>query len=147
MKQNTVVYIGADGPLRKACRQIFEWKGDPKVIVVIRHEGWVGSTHYWRRLAKVIQCVEKKRITARALITFFGSSVDEMLGRDGGDRLPLIFRLLGRDTASRDGCCRITDLKRLGKTPIPFDPNDPETALILQSNKIMGLCFNESTKA
>ena len=143
MNPNTALYIGTHGPLRKVCRQTFEWKGDSKVIVAIWHDGWVGSTHYWRRLARVMHCVEKKKLKVRTLITFFDSSIDAFREREGGDRLPLLFRLLGRDPDSRDGCCPITDFERLGNAPIPFDPDSPETALILESNKSLGLYFNE----
>ena len=132
------------GPLVKACEQVFRWTGENPVIVVIWHRDWKDDGDYWRLIAETMSNAKPK---TRTLIALFGVSVDEILGEDGGDRLPLIFRLLGRDTASRDGCCQITDFKRLGKTPISFDPTDPETALILQSNRILGLCHNEPIQA
>lgn len=143
MSKNTAIYIGADGPLRKACQQTFKWAGKGKVIVVIWHTGWKNAPRNWLHLARVMKCAEKVKTRPRTLITFFGASIDEFIAQEGGDRLPLLFRLLGRDPASRDGCCPITNFARLGQAPIPFNSNDPETSLILRTNKLMGLSCDE----
>ncbi len=136
------IYIAGkkNSSLAKACQQVFRWAEADGLIVVIWHRDWKDDGEFWGALANTMSTAEKG---SRTLIAFFGDSIEEMLGEDGGDRLPLIFRLLGRDTDSRDGCCRITDFKRLDKMPISFDPTDQETALIVKSNKIMGLCHNE----
>jgi hypothetical protein len=144
MSNNTAIYIGTGGSLRRICRQHFEWKGDGKVIVVIWHPEWKGANGHWLKLARVMKRAEKARMRIRTLIAFFGASIDEFFDKDAGDRLPLLFRLLGRDPASRAGCCPITDFDRMGNAPIPFEPAKAETALILKANGIMGLCYNES---
>ena len=133
--------------LRNACRKIFEWKGESKVIVVIWHDEWKKVDRHWLKLARVMKRAAKAKAPARTLITFFGASIDEFLDKEGGDRLPLLFRLLGRDPASRTGCCPITDFEKLGMAPQAFTPPAQETALILRSNKIMGLCYDEQNDA
>jgi hypothetical protein len=137
------IYIAGkkNGPLVKACQQVFRWTEPNGLIVVIWHGDWKDNDEFWMELANTMSSAMVKKRT-RTLITFFGASIDEMRSKDGGDRLPLLFRLLGRDPDSRDGCCPITDFKQLGQAPIVFDPNDPETALILESNKTMGLCYD-----
>jgi hypothetical protein len=130
----------ADGPLIKACKQVFTWNKPQQLIVVIWHPEWKDDEEFWDAVAANL--TDTKEGT-RTLITFFGASIDEMRNGDGGDRLPLLFRLLGRDPDSRSGCCPITAFTRLGKAPIQFDPNDPDTKLILSSNEALELCIHE----
>lgn len=140
-------YIGGkgegEGPLVKACQQVFTWEGAGDLIVVIWHSDWKDDPEFWNKVAKTMAKAEPG---TRTLITFFGESLDQMRSADGGDRLPLLFRLLGRVPFAREGCCRITDFERLGKAPVPFNPADAETALLLRSNQIMGLSFVEPCK-
>lgn len=131
-----VTYIGAEGPLYAACEKTLGWQCSDKLIIVIWHEGWADKGNYWKDLAKAIAVSQGG---TRTLITFFGDTMEDFQEKEGGHMLPLLFRLLGRDPNIRSGCCPITDFERLGRSLLPFDPNDPETALILRANKILGL--------
>ncbi|MEM6915235.1 MAG: hypothetical protein AAF491_01620 [Verrucomicrobiota bacterium] len=131
---------GKDGALVKTCQMVFRWTGDGKVIVVFWHGDWSDDEAFWIQVASVMKTARKGD---RTLITFFSSSIDEMRKQKGGDRLPLLFRLLGRDPDSRRGCCQITDFQRLGNAPLLYDPEAHETKRILKSNQILGLIANE----
>jgi len=125
-----------DGPLERACQQVFGWTREQELIVVVWHPSWRDDEEFWRRIA---QRMHKQNSRASTLVVHFGGSLEEMKNGDGGDRLPLLFRLLGRDPQSRQGCCPITDFQHLGEASIDFNPDDSETSLILEGNRIMEL--------
>jgi hypothetical protein len=131
------------GSLEKACQQVFDWTKDQKLIIVIWHSEWKDEVVFWRRIAETMASQTTKVST---LVVYFGDSLEAMKADEGGDRLPLLFRLLGRGSESRHGCCRITDFARLGGAIADFDPNAPETKLIIEGNRIMGL-FPPSTNS
>jgi len=134
------IYIGATGPLKRACQKVFQWNLEGDIVVVLWHKGWAETPRFWRHLECVMRCFIKKGHKARTLVAFFEHSIDFYREEQGGHLLPLLFRLLGRDPNSLHGCCRITDFSRLGGSLLEFDPiGDPETALILKGNRIMGL--------
>lgn len=140
-----IIFIAGQekGVLERACHQVFGWTKEQKLIVVIWHPEWKNNEDYWKRIAETMASQTNKVWT---LVVYFGDSLEAMKGDDGGDRLSLLFRLLGRDSESRHGCCRITDFPRLGGAIAEFDPNTPETKMIIEGNRIMGL-FPPSAKS
>jgi len=133
-----IIFIAGteDGPLEKACQRVFGWDQHQNLIVIVWHAEWRNKKDFWDRIAKTMAAQTSR---ASTLVVFFGDSIEAIRSGDGGDRLPLLLRLLGRDPQSRHGCCPITDFPHLGGAPIAFDRTDPETALILKGNIIMGL--------
>jgi hypothetical protein len=134
-----VTYIGAEGPLEKACRQVFTWKlpNEMPLIVVLWHEGWESQQSYWTTLENRMRNQSDVCLT---LVTYFGHSIEEFRKKEGGRFLPLLFRLLGQDPDFPRGCCSITDFERIGSAPVIYDPvNDQETLLRNKVNQILGL--------
>ena len=140
------IYIGATRPLKRACQHVFQWNLQEDIVIVLWHTGWSENPRYWRHLESVMRCFIKNKRQARTLVAFFEPRIElyrEEAGKGESRQaqlLPLVLRLLGRDPLSPSGCCRIADFKRLGESLLKFDPiGDPETALILKGNRIMGL--------
>lgn len=137
----SVTYIGATGPLLKACEQVFEWKEEngQKLLVILWHKGWKdGSENYWEELAKNLP---RERGT-KFLVTFFEANLDACRRQEGGSRLSLLFRLLGEDPDHPKGWCRITDFKRLSGAMKGFQPDNPNRDLRVLANGILGFTTN-----
>lgn len=136
MGEITFIAGNEGGTLEKACKQVFSWAKDHKLIVVVWHPEWMDDEKFWRRVAVTMAGQNSKVST---LVVSFDDTLEEMRNGDGGARLPLLFRLLGRDSQSHHGCCQITDFPHLGGAVVEFDPSDLETSIVLDGNRIMGL--------
>ena len=116
---NRVTYIGSDGPLRKACEQVFRWKSDQQLLVVLWHTGWIwDGASYWEALHTELEKSEKE---VRILIAIEGATPDVDGKRESNRVLKALLRALVTDLEPghppaqtvAGGWCRLTDFARL----------------------------------
>lgn len=135
--RNKVVYIGFDGPLQKACEQVFQWQDTETLIVVLWHTGWIwGGQNHWEALHKEL---DEATSEIRILITISGENPDVDGTPESRRALKALLLALAADTDVSDdpykeilgGWCRITDFKQLAAARVLWKTDQQSSLLAL----------------
>lgn len=101
-----VRYIGATGPLKAVCEQVFTWMpqeaegGSDPVLVIVWHERWLYSDcELWRELHEYLRGVTRP---IRIPVTFFGETPEEFTNEKHGHPLSVLLQAIVQD-ARRGG--------------------------------------------
>jgi hypothetical protein len=122
-KESQVTYIGARGPLLKACRQTFSWQTGVRTLVILWHDGWLWDS-YWGDLLEHLADIQAGQ-EARILIAIFDEKPDDG-SKPANQALRALLLALAADTAGNGtpqcddlgGWSRITDFERLSKAGV-----------------------------
>lgn len=150
-KSNKVTYIGSEGPLQRACEQVFGWQNDVDLIVILWHEGWIwGGSSYWEALRDKLTNVQKE---VRILVTFAGETPDADGTPESRRALRALLRALNLDieagdrekTSDHGGWCRITNFNRLAHSTVCWLRN--EQSFLLQLCKVSAALAKPVTRS